>query len=184
MNTAMLARGLRPPAELAADKPHGMRLRYMGGCRCTECRKANSSYENERQKARRRGDWNGIVDAANARAHLRKLSRSGVGRRAVRDATDVADSVLAEIRAGKRRRIRARTERKILGVNVACRADHALVSSGATWELINQLIEEGYTKSFIARGLGFKGCAIQLGRKQVTVRRAADVAALHRKLTT
>ena len=79
MNSANLAssssssflaqRGLKPASELAAKRPHGDRLRYVAGCRCDLCRKANSTYERERQKARAAGDWNGIVDAAKARQH-------------------------------------------------------------------------------------------------------------------
>lgn len=177
-------RGLKPAAALAANKPHGVRLRYMAGCRCDECRRANSQYENERQKARRAGDWNGIVDAASARAHLLKLARAGVGRRAVQTATDIADSILFQIRDGTRKRIRARTERKILAVTPALRLDGALIPAKRTWKLINELIDEGYTKGGIAHRLGFKGYGIQLSRDRVTVRNAGKVDRLYRELTT
>ena len=181
--TALQARGLRPIGELAADRPHGVRLRYMAGCRCAECRKANSAYECARQKARRGGDWNGLVPADKARAHILKLSKSHVGRRAIAEATDVAMTVIVEIRSGKKKRIRARTERLILGVGRAQALDRALVRAAPTWRLIGELIEEGYTVPFLAERLGYKTPVLQLKKTRVTVRNAARVEKLHRELT-
>ena len=67
---------LRSAADLSATKPHGTRLKYMGGCKCMLCRAANSRYETERAVARKNGDWNGIVDARAARRHILKLSKA------------------------------------------------------------------------------------------------------------
>lgn len=177
-------RGLKPAAVLAESRPHGDRLRYVAGCRCNLCRRANSIYENARQKARRAGDWNGIVDAGKARAHLLKLSKQGVGRRAVADCTDVAETILCEIRAGKRTQIRARTERKILAVTQAMALDGTLTRAKQTWRLIDELVEEGYTIPDLAARLGYKNPTLQFGRDRVTVRNAYRVECLHRKLTS
>jgi len=162
-------RGLRPAGELAAARPHGDRLRYIAGCRCDECRKANSRYERERQQARAAGDWNGIVSAEAARRHMKKLSRQGVGRRAVQAATDIADTILSEIRSGRRQRIRVR-------------GDAALVPAGPTWGLIEDLLAAGFTKGEIALGLGRKTPALQLNKAFVTLRNAAAVKRLHARL--
>lgn len=180
---ALSTRGLRPVADLAADRPHGTRLRYIAGCKCFQCRRANSDYERERQKARAAGDWNGLVDAERARKHLRKLSRLGVGRRMVRAASDVADTVLQDIRAGRKRRIRARTERRILAVTAACRGDAALVPAAETWHRIEWLLEEGFTKARIALELGAKRPALQLRKDWVTARTAAKVEILYRRFS-
>jgi hypothetical protein len=174
-------RGLRPIAELAADRPHGHRLRYLAGCRCFHCRRSNSDYERERQAARAAGDWNGIVDAASARRHILALSRMGVGRRMVAAASDVAESVIADIRTKRKLRIRARTERRILAVTPAYRGDAALVPAKRTWERIEWLLDEGFTKSRIALELGRKTRALQLNREWVTARNAAAVEALVRR---
>lgn len=172
-------------AELAASRPHGDRLRYMAGCHCFKCRRANSDYERMRQAARLAGDWNGIVPAATARIHLVKLARAGVGRRAVGAVTDVSDSVLHEIRHRRRLHIRARTERKILAVTPALgRADHAKVPARKAWRLIGQLIEEGFTKAGLAKQLGYRSPALQLQCHRITVRNEQRVIALHRRLTT
>lgn len=180
----MAQRGLRPASELAKRREHGDRLKYIGGCRCDLCRAANSRYESERQRLRKAGDWNGVVPAAKARAHLKRLSRQGIGRRSVQAATDIADSILLKIRNGERKQIRARTERKILAVNKAVAGDRSLVSAAATWRLIDDLLDEGYTKTFIARRMGYKSRALQVGKEQCTVRMAADIERVHRELTT
>lgn len=182
MNPA--ARGLRPISELGAERPHGHRLRYMAGCKCFKCRRSNSDYERIRQAARLAGDWNGIVDAGPARAHLLKLSRAGVGQWSVVAATDIARSMIHEIKNGDRPRIRARTARKILAVTTDQRADHSHVRAAHTWVLIRELLREGYTKSALANLLGYKTRAIQYRRHRVTARNAQRVLALHRKLTT
>lgn len=181
---ALEARGLRPAAELAADKPHGTRLRYVAGCKCFHCRRANSDYERQRKAARLAGDWNGLVPADKARAHMASLSRRGVGRRAVSAASDVCPTVLQDIRTGRKTRIRARTERKILAVTAAMVSDGALVKPGRTFALIDQLLEEGFTKTELAKRLGYRNGALQLKRHRMTARNVARVERLHRSLTT
>lgn len=180
----MRARGLRPAEELAADRPHGDRLRYGAGCRCDDCRAANAAYERERIKARAAGDWNGLVPGDKARAYIRNLSRQGVGRRAIGAASDVGDTTLSAIRSGRKRQIRARTERAILAVTKAMASDHALVSAGRTWQRIHELLDEDYTEAFLAKQLGYRRPILQLGKERVTVRNAYEVEQLHRRLTT
>lgn len=182
LSPQLAARGLRPIAQLAQGRPCGDRLRYMAGCRCVDCRRANTAYETARAKARKAGDWNGIVSAQKARTHLAALSAKGVGRRAVGDVCDVADTVLSAIINGKKTHIRARTERAILDVTAAAAADGALIPAGPTWALLDELIAAGYSKAELARHLGRRMPALQLSRHQVTVRNAADVSALHRRL--
>jgi hypothetical protein len=180
--TPLARRGLRPASVLAAARPHGDRLRYVGGCRCAECRMANNAYEKVRAAARKAGDWNGIVDAAPARAHLAELSKRGVGRRVVADVAAVASTVLQEIVAGRKTRIRARTARSILAVTERAAADRAYIDAGPTWELLDELIDDGYTKTELAIALGRQTRALQLSRRGVTVRNAYDVAKLHERL--
>jgi hypothetical protein len=175
--------GLKPVAELAADRAHGDRLRYLAGCRCDACRQANATYERTRIAARKAGDWNGIVSAAAARKHLKQLSRQNVGRKAVAAATDIALSTIAEIYRGTKRQIRARTARKILAVTAAMRSDASLVPADKTWRRIDELIEEGYTKSRIAKELRRVSRGIQLSRGRVLARSEAAIERIHRQLT-
>lgn len=178
------ARGLKPIAALAANRGHGDRLRYMAGCRCFDCRRANSAYEAGRKIARAAGQGNGIVPAAKARAHLAALSEQGVGRRSVSAACDVADTVLGDIISGRKVNIRAATERAILAVTAAAAGDRALVPAKATWKLLDELIKDGYTRSELGRLLGSKSKtpALQLKRDFVTVRSAYMVERLFAEL--
>jgi hypothetical protein len=169
----------------AAQRPHGTRARYMGGdCRCLLCRAANSRYECDRRRRRAEGDWSGIVPASRARTHMRQLSRIGVGRNSVAAAADVSRTILAHIRSGRRRKIRASTERKILAVDAQARADGALVPAGPTWRLLDNLIESGYTKTQIAAWLGSrtKFPALHFPRTWIEARTASNVERLVRLL--
>lgn len=178
------ARGLRHATYLGQLRQHGDRLRYLAGCRCNECRSANTTYEKTRALARKAGDWNGIVPADKARAHMASLSAKNVGRRTVGDVTGVANTILVDIIAGRKTHIRARTERLILAVTEAAAADRALIPAAPTWALLDELIKDGYSKAELARQMGYTSPALQLNRKQVTVRNAYDVQRLHERLRT
>lgn len=174
--------GLRPVAQLAASRAHGDRLRYMAGCRCAECRRANTEYEKTRVAARKAGDWNGIVPAARSRDHIARLSTGGVGKRQVADASGISGSIIQQIISGARMNVRALTERAILAVTLEAIADHAVIDAGPTWRLLDELISNGYSKAHLARELGFKSPALQVKRTQCTVRTAYDVGLLHQRL--
>ncbi len=179
----MSVRGLKPIAVLAASRPHGHRLRYLAGCRCRDCRRSNSLYESARAKARKNGDWNGLVSAARTRRHLFKLSRRGIGRRAVAIAADVSQSMICAIKSKRKKQIRARSERKILSVTAADACDHSFVPARRTWKLIRMLKTEGYTTAQLARSLGYSRAVLQLSKTRVLVRNAFRVERLYRQLT-
>lgn len=179
----MAARGLRPAAELAATKPCGTRVRYYAGCRCSECRAANSAYERERAEARKRGEHNGLVSADQARAHLLKLSKRGVGRKTAADAAKVAASVVSKIIDGQRTRIRAQTEKRILAVTETTAADGARKSARATWRMLDELIDAGYSKARLGSEiLGRKVPSLQISRRFVEVKTEARVRAVYERL--
>ncbi len=157
---------LKSVEELASNKSHGTRLRYMAGCKCVPCRAANSSYEVERSAARKRGEWNGIVSAKNARRHINELSKQGLGRRAIADASDVCTSTIQKIKAGRKKQIRAETEKRILDVSKEAIADGSLVCAKGTWQKIERLLNEGFTKKELAQRLGYK-CQLQIGKVKV-----------------
>ncbi len=167
-----------PPAE---RYQHGTRARYVTGCRCSPCRAANSEYARYRAKVRDE-DWNGLVDAAPARRHLRKLSAAGVGYKSVGDACDVARSTLAEVLTGKKTQLRARTAKAILAVSAKAVADHALVDAAPLWRRIAELQCEGFTKAELARRLGFKREAIQFGKRRVLARTVQRVERFYQRV--
>lgn len=185
MITATFKNGLRPVADLAADKPHGHRVRYMAGCRCIPCRAANSRYETERAAARRRGEWNGIIDASEVRDHLLLLSEKGIGRDTVADITGVASSTIDLIRQGKRTGIRAMNARAILDIDPdEALNDAQLISARPTWRKIRWLLNEGFTKGELALRLGYKTPALQLNKRRITTRNAQKVEQLYNIIRT
>jgi hypothetical protein len=113
---------------------------------------------------------------------LAELSELGVGRHAVADASSVSGSILWSIIKGEKKNIRSRTERAILAVTVAQAADHALIDAGETWKLIDELLADGYSKSILARNLGYKGHGLQLNRHKVTARNAYEVRRVYEQL--
>lgn len=163
---------------------HGTRSRYVTQrCRCDQCREANRIYINQRNAQRRAGDVNGLVSAAPAREHIKKLGRAGVGIDMVAEAASTSVTVILQIKKGTQLNLRARTLKRILAVSIDCRGDGALVSAASTWRRIQKLVEEGFSQARLARELGKKG-PLQFNKTQVTVRTRARVERLFEKLTT
>lgn len=129
-------------------------------------------------------NWNGLVPAGQARAHLLRLRRSGVGRRAVGAASDVGDTILQEILSKAKTQIRADTERRILAVSSGARADAALVPAGPTWKILDDLLARGFTKTYLGARLGSaaKIPSLQVRRGQILARTALAVAKLARTI--
>lgn len=173
-------------AKVADRHPHGSYVKYKAGCRCRDCTAANRAYVKLREIAKlEHGDFNGLVDARAAREHLKKLAKAGVGKRAVHAASGVALTVIFDIRSGTKRRIRARTERKLLAVGREHRALGAIVPGERTHKLVAELLEEGYTEPFLARQLGYASPVLQFKYKHHVVKETElDVERLHRRLTT
>lgn len=171
-------RGL-PPAERF---PHGTRARYTTGCRCDRCRPANAAYERERLRARRRGEWNGFVDAAPVRAHLAKLSKAGVGYKSAADAASVARSVVGKILSGERTQLRAATARRLLEVDEGAAAGGAVIDGRTTQANIRWLLAQGMTRGEIAQAIGNARPALQIEDRRVLASTAAKIAKLRREL--
>ncbi len=134
--------------------------------------------------------WNGDVDAGPMRTHLHKLSRQGVGYKAVADACDVSHTVLAEVLSLRKKAVRKRTADRVLAVTKDALADHACVDAGPTWKLIRELLAvptlDGtgrmFSRAEIARRLGYESPALQLRRGKVLAVTALRVRNLHAKL--
>jgi hypothetical protein len=99
--------------------------------------------------------WSGMVDAAPARRHMRKLARKGVGYKSVADAANVGHPIAFGIFHGRRKTCRADTLRRILRVDEGAIADHALVPGAETIETIRGLHVQGFTWEWLSRELGF-----------------------------
>lgn len=172
--------GMKDAGVLAGRKPHGTRIRYVAGCRCLPCRAANSNYEHQRADRRKAGAGNQLVPAGRARAHLSTLSHNHIGRRSVARLSGVSAGVLWSIRAGRRRRIRKQTERRILQVTVRLAQANTLVKAGPTWKRIDRLLHEGFSKGELARRLGFS--RLRMGKFWTTAERAGRVAKFYKQI--
>lgn len=173
-----------PPSvtALGKDKPHGTRLKYKAGCRCLRCKAANACYEAARAQERATGGWDGLVSAEAARRHVLRLSKQGVGRRALSAASDVAERVIANIRSGKQLNIRKSTEERLLRVSDQAPNDGALIGANGAWRQITKLLAEGFSKAELARRLGYQSPSLQFGKIRVRARTAARIDRLYRML--
>ncbi len=174
---------------------HGTRARYVKGCRCDPCRRANAEYAKARYRAQARAraiDASGsspvvaldrvrgdLVDASRARQHLAMLSAHGVGYKAAADAAGVARSLVANVAQGHSRHLRRFVETAILGVTTEDLAPAALVSNKPTKRAIKKLRTLGLTRAAIAQRLGMKSHALQIDvNDRVLVRTQRAVLAL------
>lgn len=175
---------LPPLSKLAENKPHSTRIRYMAGCRCLQCKAANSAYAAKRATEIKKGNWNGLVPAKKARQHILKLSKASVGRHSVADAAGVPFSTIARIRSGEKKQIRAETEKKILSVTKDALANNAIVDAYRTTRLLQRLLEtHGFTKAQLALRLGYKTPQLQIyGKKQITAKTAMRVEKFYNSL--
>jgi hypothetical protein len=168
-----------PAAERFA---HGTRARYTSGCRCDDCRRANTQWARTRAKTIVFHGKDPLVPANVVRAHLVQLSGKGVGRRAVSAACDVSKTVIFAIRSGKKTRIRRSTERRILAVTADARADHSLVPAAPVWKMIRHLVREGFTQRELAARLGYKSRALQIQREWCEARTAMKIERFYRMI--
>lgn len=176
---------------IVTDRPCGTHAKYVvEKCRCPDCSQANRDYERKRRRAMRRPDelWLPYVPAGRARRHVRALSAAGVGLKTVAKASGVPHGTLSKLmygdakrNMGPSKRIRPETERRLLAVTSESAADNARVPAGPTWQLLDDLIARGFTKTWLAKQLGQKSPALQIRRTEVYARNARAVAALHKR---
>ena len=159
------------------SRPHGTRAKYVvEQCRCDYCRAANAAYyhQTKRRIAPR------TVGAARARRHMLELADQGVGYKTVADAAGIGRSTAFKIVKGEVQHIRPDTEHAILGVTALNAADGNYTDAAPTWRLIEQLLDNGWTKDRISAALGNNGRALQVNRHRVRVSTAKAIAELAR----
>lgn len=180
---------IQPTARISidiGDARHGTRTGYVKGCRCRPCTDANRSQQAVREiRARRGGPSTDLVSAARARGHLRVLIGQGATQKGLARAAALNPKTVAEILDGARTRILPDTERLVLALTMrSVRQAHApgtLVPATQTWALIDDLVERGWPKSWIAREAGL-GNSLQLKTSQITASNAERIAVLHAQL--
>ena len=91
---------------------------------------------------------------------------------------------MQKIIGGKQHKIRKHHADRILAVDRMAIADCALVSAARTWTLLNELLAEGYTKTFLARQMGSraKRPSLQIEAHRITALTASKVERLYRRI--
>lgn len=173
---------IRKLKEYAAGRPCGTRSKYCSGCRCEECRKANTEYQKERDRLNRRGEANPLVDAEPAREHLRRLSKAGIGYKTVAEYSGIGKSTLYQLMTGTRTKVRRKNLDAILAVDRSCFTAGTLIRAGETWRRIRWMLDEGFSKAEIARRLGHASASLQFKKKRVTGKTHVKVERLERIL--
>lgn len=167
-----------PSRERLALKPHGTRLRYMGGCRCLPCRAANSNAETRYRRLRMTGRGNPIVDAAAMRRHVERLSTQGLGYKRVARLAGVSISTVGDVLFGRQDGVRRAIADRVLKVRATLDvlAPSALIPVGPTKAIVDRLMRDGYPAARLATLLGYRSPKLQILRSPtITVRNARRV---------
>lgn len=121
----------------------------------TRSRVKKNSVNGRCEQCRNRLVWDGLVSAAQARLHIKRLARQRVGRRAIEAVSDIPHSTIQAIKRGTKKQIRFSTEQKILAVTVvAARGNKSLLSSDQTYKIIDWLLSEGLRPEQIRKRIG------------------------------
>ena len=94
-----------------------------------------------------------FVSAAEARAHIKKLRKSGVSRRTIRDQSGIAMTTLNPIIHGERKRIFRRTHDRILNLTAPLPTN---LPKRYYLDRVHALMALGYTETYLANRLGHK----------------------------
>lgn len=99
---AAVDRTPKPCRHRYANHQHGQYVTAkLDGCRCWPCTDAKSAYNAERGRAQAYGTWSPFVPTAPAVAHLRELSRAGMGWKRVAAAAGVPSSSVYPLLYGR-----------------------------------------------------------------------------------
>lgn len=154
------------------------------GCRCAECRAANSTYAKRRRRQVGYGRWAPLVDAEPSRRHIEMLKASGVGTRRLEETTGVSRSALRKISLGTTKRVTRETAAAILATPPRPAPGSTISGMGAARRL-QALAAAGWSCSELARRLGWSVQnlhPIQQGRSGVWLVTHEAIDALFREL--
>lgn len=168
------------------DTRHGTRTGYVKGCRCTPCTEANRHDHAARvERAQQGGASTDLVSAARATGHLRILEGQGATQKAMARAAGLNTKTIVDLLNGTRERILPDTEKTVLALTLEDAQRAAVpgsrIPAGPTWELIEDLLERGWPKRWIAQEAGM-GASLQLSRDLVNAASAQRIAELHARV--
>lgn len=110
-----------------------------------------------------------------------ELKGLGLGQRQVAKLAGLSRQVIVDISKGRCAKIEADTEARILGIVRPSLAHGQRIIGWREWRYLDALRKEGFTRSELARRLGYHTPKLQIGRR-MTVRNALRVRALWKKV--
>lgn len=166
---------------------HGTNVKYGKGCRCQDCRVAHRIYERERTRNVRRARQGletrnvRLVDATEAREHIKFLRSKGIGLAAIGQHCGLHKSYIRDISAGKKQQIMRRNASKIVAVPALYTYGGQYQNADEAHRLIAELRAAGFMWKEIAAAIGQKSASVNINVKVRTSRLLA-IRAAHAKL--
>lgn len=150
---------------------HGTRTRYVNGpdqddrpgkgCRCSECRAANTEHENRVYRLKAYGQWRPYVNAEPVRQHILDLGRRGLVPKRVAELAGVSVPTVARIVYGEPwknspapQRIRSATAVAILAVTSGTPRRGTPIDGTGTRRRLQALVAAGWTLTNLAQQYG------------------------------
>lgn len=164
-------------------RPHGSRAKYVvEKCRCEACRTANAEAQRLRTRLKAYGRYNCFVDAEASRKQINFLMLSGMRIKGdISRLTGISWTTLWKIRTKQRTKVTPETERRLMELDplVTERCGN-YVPADEVWETVYRIMECGYSRAFIARKLGYRARALQIGKEKVRRETAERISELYR----
>jgi hypothetical protein len=135
--------------ENSLTKPCGMRSKYTAGCRCDLCKEANRRYYH-RNAIQRIQKGPILVDPKPAKLHVAKLRRRGLGLRWIAEQSGVSLSGLRRL-IKENKSIKRQTAEKLLAFDGRRLKTGHRIGAAKCRQMVNQLIDAGFTKNQIKR---------------------------------
>jgi anti-sigma regulatory factor (Ser/Thr protein kinase) len=182
MRTAQVAQSTAQPQRAGAQpheipdavgkRAHGTRARYAWGpgpgagpgCRCPDCAAANRQDAARRSRLQAYGQWEPYVDAEPVRAHLRALSRAGIGWKRAAQLSGISSGAVSKLLFGgpgdrkPAMRVRPQTASAILAIPVtpASLSAGSLVPAAGARRRLQALVAIGWSQSQLAARLSMQ----------------------------
>ena len=172
---------------------HGTRAAYVrDGCRCAQCRAANTAASNARHRERTFGRWHPLIDATAAREHIQALRAAGIGLDQIAKLAGVSASHVRRLLYHRRddqqpiQRVRPETAERLLRVDVSAanRAPRNRIDATGTRRRLQALVAIGWTPSRLAAEMARSTTNLKrsMTSASVTATTAQQVSDLYERL--
>jgi hypothetical protein len=177
----------------ASGRGHGYARYKLDGCRCYKCGWAVAQYNDAREQAMRRGQWQPFVDAEPVRVHVRNLQACGIGLRQIAAAAGIDRKRLQGVLTGRpergtgpQKQVRPPLAAAVLAVQptLDVMGGATPINAAGTHRRLQALATAGWPQHHLAAALGWSDANFSalLDRKQVIVRTARAVVELYDRL--